>query len=75
MNWREYFESPKSKEIKTVSEYDDLFNKNSLLFEPGERFFYSNCGPIVLGLIIEKISGLSYDEYIRRNVTGKNAKH
>lgn len=67
--WREYFESSKTTEIKTVSDYDGLFNQNPLLFEPGERFSYSNCGPIVLGLIIEKLSGLTYDEYIRKNIT------
>ncbi|MFC2097356.1 serine hydrolase domain-containing protein [Bacteroidota bacterium] len=68
--WREYFETTKLFEVKTVADYDNLANKNPLLFEPGERFSYSNSGPLVLGLIIEKISGLSYDEYIRRNVTG-----
>ncbi|MBT3242407.1 MAG: beta-lactamase family protein [Bacteroidetes bacterium] len=68
--WREFFESPKKSEINTVSDYDNLANGNPLLFEPGERFEYSNCGPLVLGLIIEEIAGLSYDEYIRRFITG-----
>jgi CubicO group peptidase (beta-lactamase class C family) len=68
--WREFFESAKIQEIVSVSDYDNLVNTNPLLFEPGEKFFYSNCGPLVLGLIIEKISGLSYDEYIRKHVTG-----
>jgi CubicO group peptidase (beta-lactamase class C family) len=68
--WMEYFNTTRLTEIKTVKDYDDLSNKNPLLFEPGERFSYSNSGPLVLGLIIEKISGLSYDEYIRQFVTG-----
>lgn len=67
--WSEFFGSAKIREIVTVSDYDNLANTNPLLFEPGEKFFYSNCGPLVLGLIIEKISGLSYDEYIRKYVT------
>jgi CubicO group peptidase (beta-lactamase class C family) len=39
------------------------------LDSPG-AFSYSNCGFIVLGAIIEKISGQSYDDYIRDHVTG-----
>ena len=49
--------------VRTVQGYAELFWNDSLLFEPGERFQYSNAGPIVLGLIIEKISGQSYFDY------------
>ena len=68
--WQEFFQAPRMQAIKTVTDYDNLANKNPLLFEPGERFSYSNSGPLVLGLIIEKISGMSYDDYIRKYVTG-----
>lgn len=67
--WEELFDSH-WWEIKTVQQLADLTAEKPLQFEPGDRFSYSNAGPIVLGLIIEKLSGLSYDEYIRRNVTG-----
>ncbi|MCP4570153.1 MAG: beta-lactamase family protein [FCB group bacterium] len=67
--WEELFEA-QWWEIKTVQQLADLTAEKPLDFEPGERFQYSNAGPIILGLIIEKISGLSYDEYIRQNVTG-----
>jgi CubicO group peptidase (beta-lactamase class C family) len=30
----------------------------------GERFEYSNAGYIVLGLIVEKVSGESYADYV-----------
>jgi CubicO group peptidase (beta-lactamase class C family) len=39
-----------------------------LQFEPGAREQYSNAGYIVLGLLVEKLSGLDYYEYVRRNV-------
>ena len=68
--WIELFHKHDWILIKTAQDYDALANKKPLSFEPGERFQYSNCGPIVLGLIIEKISGLSYDEYIQMYVTG-----
>ena len=66
--WEEYFQSPKISEINSVADYDNLANKNPLQFEPGERFSYSNCGPLVLGLIIEKISGMDYYDYIKKYI-------
>lgn len=39
-----------------------------LLFEPGTRYQYSNTGMLVLGKVIEVISGKSYFDYIRQNI-------
>lgn len=36
--------------------------------EPGETFNYFNSNYLVLGLIIEKVSGSSYGEYIKKNI-------
>ncbi|MEM7370033.1 MAG: serine hydrolase domain-containing protein [Bacteroidota bacterium] len=44
---------------------------DSLLFEPGSRFNYSNSGFILLGLIIENITGMSYFDYIRQQIYQK----
>lgn len=43
-----------------------LLQKNSLIcrWKPGERFAYSNPGYVLLGYIIEKITGKNYAEYI-----------
>lgn len=41
-----------------------------LQFEPGTRWSYSNEGYIVLGAVIEKVSGERYDDYLRRHVFG-----
>lgn len=35
---------------------------------PGEKFAYSNLGYILLGQIIEKVSGITYKEYIQNNI-------
>ena len=40
----------------------------SLLFQPGEKYKYSNTGYIILALIIEKVSGLTYGEYVKQNI-------
>ncbi|HEY5072907.1 MAG TPA: serine hydrolase domain-containing protein [Caulobacteraceae bacterium] len=51
-------------------DYVALFGPRPLLFEPGSRQAYSNYGYIVLGRVVEAVSGLSYDEYLQRNVFG-----
>jgi CubicO group peptidase (beta-lactamase class C family) len=37
-------------------------------FPPGQGCRYCNCGYILLGLLIEKLSGLSYRDYVRQHV-------
>jgi D-alanyl-D-alanine carboxypeptidase len=50
----------------------DVFNavKNidSTYFAPGTHYRYSNAAYCLLALIIEKLSGMSYPEYIRKNI-------
>ncbi len=55
-------------EIKTVGQLAELIFDDSLLFEPGTDFHYSNSGPIVLGMIIEKVTGQDYYDYIREHI-------
>ncbi|MFZ6747073.1 serine hydrolase domain-containing protein [Undibacterium sp. JH2W] len=52
----------------TVTEMLDFFKNEPLEFAPGEHFAYSNSGYFLLGLIIEKISGLSYADYLAQHV-------
>lgn len=44
-----------------------LFDK-PLEFDPGTKMKYSNTGYILLGLIIERASGVSYDQFTRKNI-------
>jgi len=44
------------------------FAKEPLQFDPGSRFSYSNSGYFLLGLVIERVSGQSYAEYLREHV-------
>ena len=37
-------------------------------FDPGEKFAYSNFGYIILGRVIERVSGMPYAEYVRARV-------
>ncbi len=45
----------------------DAKNK-SLLFQPGEKFSYSDVGFDLLGKIIEKVSGQSYEVFLKQNI-------
>ncbi len=35
---------------------------------PGERFFYLNEGYVLLGYIISKVTGIRYEEYVKRSI-------
>jgi len=52
----------------TLADYVPLFADEPLRFAPGERFGYSNSGYIVLGRIVETVSGLAFDDYLKRNI-------
>jgi CubicO group peptidase (beta-lactamase class C family) len=52
----------------TLGAFLPLFAGNPLLFEPGTKWAYSNAGFLVLGLIIEKLSGESYYDYVRKYI-------
>lgn len=61
--WLHEAEKPSSQE-KMISRFSD----KPLDFEPGTKFSYSNSGYLLLGYIIEKVSGKSYEQYIRQNI-------
>lgn len=56
--------------------FDELVNVVALnqlsYFPPGEAFHYSNTGYSILGKIIERLSGLSWDEFIMSNLVEMN---
>jgi CubicO group peptidase (beta-lactamase class C family) len=41
---------------------------STLEFKPGERFAYSNSGYLLLGYIIEKVTGKSYEQVLQENI-------
>ena len=65
--WGDEF-NQKRATLLTVADHLPLIAKQSPSFTPGEKFQYSNTGFMLLGMIIEKISGLSYYDYVQRNV-------
>lgn len=55
-------------ETRTLADYVKLYGNRAVAFEPGTRMEYSNYGFILLGRIIELVSGESYDSYVREHV-------
>jgi CubicO group peptidase (beta-lactamase class C family) len=52
----------------TPSDMIDLFKNEPMEFAPGEKWNYNNSGYFLLGYIIEKASGMSYPEYLQKNI-------
>jgi len=52
----------------TPAEEVARFRDKPLDFAPGERFSYSNSGYVLLGYLIEKITGGSYEKFVRENI-------
>lgn len=45
-----------------------MMKDEPLKANPGESFIYSNTGYVILGGIIEAVSGLSYSDYIKKHI-------
>jgi CubicO group peptidase (beta-lactamase class C family) len=55
-------------ETREIADYVKLYGSRGLEFEPGSKWSYSNYGFILLGAVIEKVSGVPYYEYVRKHV-------
>src|SRR5690349_11285649 len=55
-------------ELKSLQDYVKLYGQRDLQFEPGTRWEYSNYGFLLLGVLIEKLSGQSYYDFVAENI-------
>lgn len=53
---------------RNVDDYRPLVVDDAPAFEPGSNWQYSNTGFLLLGAIIEKVTGQSYFDYVRENI-------
>jgi CubicO group peptidase (beta-lactamase class C family) len=68
-----YFAHPdfitRMNNIRSVSDALHLIYEQKLRFDtPGEQFSYSNSGIVILGAVIEKVTGRIYEDYIKENI-------
>lgn len=68
----------KMKTLSTIAQKEmkpemmvDFFKNEPVDFLPGEKFDYNNSGYVVLGYIIELVSGQTYEEFIKKNIFEK----
>lgn len=55
-------------ELEGPTDVLELVMDKELLFNPGETFSYCNTNYLMLGLIVEDISGMPYEDYLRKNI-------
>jgi CubicO group peptidase (beta-lactamase class C family)/pimeloyl-ACP methyl ester carboxylesterase len=55
-------------ELRTLQDYVSLYGSRGLEFEPGSRWAYSNYGFVLLGVLIEKVTGQNYCDYVDDHV-------
>jgi D-alanyl-D-alanine carboxypeptidase len=55
-------------ELRTLADYVRLYDKRGLEFQPGSDWSYSNYGFILLGRVIEKVTGQSYYDYVQQHI-------
>jgi D-alanyl-D-alanine carboxypeptidase len=58
----------KRNDIRALRDYLPLFVNRPLQFPPGTRSAYSNAGYVVLGLLVERLSGKDYYTYVREHI-------
>ncbi|WP_341908384.1 serine hydrolase [Fluviicola taffensis] len=74
-DYMELFKNRKVWDRKKIADNNDVYRilkerKPELLFQPGSKFTYSNTGYLILCMIIEKVSGLTFDAYLHQFVFG-----
>lgn len=55
-------------QIQQPRDFLPLFNHLPMVFSPGERFAYNISGFILLGLVVEALTGQSFASYVRQHV-------
>ncbi len=55
-------------ELRNTDDYLRLYGKRDVQFEPGTKHVYSNYGFMLLGAVIERVSEMSYADYIAKHV-------
>jgi len=55
--------------FRQISDWLPLIYDQELFFDtPGKSFAYSNSGIVTLGAVIEEVTGVPYEDYIRTNI-------
>ena len=69
--FNETFFGRSRESVRELVDYKPMLAEEKLAFEPGTKFKYSNTGMLILGVVIETVSGQNYFDYVRENVYKK----
>lgn len=65
------FNESNKEAYRDLTAYKPIVSSTPLLFSPGSRNRYSNSGMLMLGLVIENVTGKSYYDYVQENIYDK----
>lgn len=54
--------------LRHLADFLPLFQNKPMKMKPGERFHYNNAGYILLGLVVEKVSGKQFTDYVEEHI-------
>jgi CubicO group peptidase (beta-lactamase class C family) len=66
--YEQLFVDTPSYSIRETGDFLPQCTAKQPVFPPGEGVRYNNCGFVLLGLVIERASGLAYRDYVRQNI-------
>ena len=69
--YEELWKDKPNYSVRETIDYLPQFIHKKPNFQPGEKYRYNNCAYILLGLVIEKISGQSYRKYVEKSIFNK----
>ena len=67
-DYEQLFVDKPNYSIRETADFLPQFAYKPPVFAPGTGVRYNNCAYVLLGLVIENVSGLSYRDYVRRQV-------
>ena len=64
-----------SRDYYSTDDFIKVFSDLPLEFEPGSQWSYNNSAYFLLGVIVEKITGMTYEEALQERIFGPLAMH
>nr|WP_315472773.1 serine hydrolase domain-containing protein [uncultured Undibacterium sp.] len=66
-----FFDTPRNS-YNEINDFKPLMKGEKLAFTPGSGWNYSNIGMLLVGVILEKVTGENYFDYIQKNIYAKS---
>ncbi len=70
-DYEELWQNRPMYNMREPKDFLPMFQNEPMKFPPGEKFSYNDAGFIVLGLIIEQQTGMSFIDYVEKNVLAR----